>query len=59
MSVAADKTDVVVVTPDGKEASDMIDIKLGDEKLKVVKSKKVLGVVIDNQLNFHEQIQRG
>ena len=57
MSVAADKTDVVVVTPDGKEASDMIDIKLGDEKLKVVKSKKVLGVVIDNQLNFHEQIQ--
>ena len=57
MSVAADKTDVEVVTPYGKEASDMIDIKLGDEKLKVVKSKKVLGVVIDNQLNFHEQIQ--
>ena len=35
----------------------MIDIKLGEEKLKVVKSKKVLDVVIDNQLNFHEHVQ--
>ena len=48
MSVAADKTDVVVITPDRKEPTDMIDIKLGEEKLKVVKSKKVLGVAIDN-----------
>ena len=57
MSVAADKTDVVVITPDGKEPTNMIDIKLGEETLKVVKSKKVLGVVIDNQLNFHEHVQ--
>ena len=57
MSVAADKTDVVVITPDGKDQTNMIDIKLGEEKLKVVKSKKVLGVVIDNQLNFHEHVQ--
>ena len=51
------KTDVVVVSPDGQEPSAMIDIKLGEEKLKVVKSKTILGVIIDNQLNFHEQIQ--
>ena len=57
MSVAADKTDVVVITPDGKEPTDMIDIKLGEEKVKVVKSKKVLGVAIDNQLNFLEHVQ--
>ena len=57
MSVAADKTDVVVITPDGKEPTNMLDIKLGEEKLKVVKSKKVLGVVIDNQLDFHEHVQ--
>ena len=37
--------------------TNMIDIKLGDEKLEMVKSKKVLGVVIDNQLNFYEHVQ--
>ena len=47
----------MAITPDGKEPTNMIDIKLGEEKLKVVKSKKVLGVVIDNQLNFHEHVQ--
>ena len=56
MSVAADKTDALVITPD-VEPTNMIDIKLGEETLKVVKSKKVLGVVIDNQLNFHEHVQ--
>ena len=55
--MAADKTDIVVITPEVKEPTNMVDIKLGEEKLKVVKSKKVLGVVIDNQLNFHEHIQ--
>ena len=55
--MASGKTDVVVVTPDEHEPSAMIDIKLGEEKLKVVKSKTILGVIIDNQLNFHEQIQ--
>ena len=48
---------MVAITPDGKEPTNMVDIKLGEEKLKVVKSKKVLGVVIDNQLNFHEHVQ--
>ena len=57
MSVVADKTDMVVITPDGKEPTNMVDIKLGEEKMKVVKSKKGLGVVIDNQLNFHEHIR--
>ena len=57
MSMAADKTDVVVVTPDGNKHNDMKSIKLGEEKLKVVKSKKVLGVIIVNQLNVHEHIQ--
>ena len=55
--MAADKADKVVITPDGKEPNNMVDIKLGEEKMKVVKSKKVLGVVIDNQLNFHEHIR--
>ena len=59
MSVAADKTDVVVVTPDGQVPNNMIDIKLGDKKLKVVKSKKILGVIIDDQLNFRQQVRRG
>ena len=57
MSVAADKTDVVVVTPDGQVPNNMIDIKRGDKKLKVVKSKKILGVIIDDQLNFRQQVQ--
>ena len=57
MSVVADKTVVVVVTPDGQVPNNMIDIKLGDKILKVVKSKKILGVIIDNQLNFRQQVQ--
>ena len=55
--MAADKTDVVVVTPDGQVPANMIDIKLGDKKLKVVKSKMILGVIIDDQLNFRQQVQ--
>ena len=57
MSVAAEETDVVVVTQDGQVPNNMIDIKLGDKKLKVVKSKKILGVIIDDQLNFRQQVQ--
>lgn len=57
MLVAADKTDVLVVTQDSKEPSGLLDIKLGDEKLNVVKSKKILGVTIDNQLSYHKHIE--
>ena len=38
--MAAGKTDVVVVTPDGQVRSNMIDIRRGDKKMKVVKSKR-------------------
>ena len=47
-SVAADKTDVLVVTPDGKEPNSMMDISLGDEKLKVV---KLVGWLVVLRLN--------
>ena len=53
----ADRTVVFVVTPDGKERNAKTDITFGVEKLKVVKSKKVLGITVDSQLNFREHIQ--
>ena len=56
MSVDSDKTGIVVVIPDEKEFSDIINIKLRGEQVNVVKSKKVLGVIIDNQLSLPEHV---
>ena len=57
MSVAADKTEVFVATHDGKEPKGNINVTFGGEILKMVKSKKVLGIVLNEKLSFKEHIQ--
>ena len=57
MLIAPEKTEVILFTP-GNESVDEneVKVKFGGEKLRVSKSKKVLGVIIDDKLNFSEHI---
>ena len=57
MLIAPEKTEVILFTP-GNESVDEneVKVKFGGEKLRVSKSKKVLGVIIDDKLNFCEHI---
>ena len=57
MSIAADKTEVLVFPYDGKQPEETVSVKYGEELLKVTNSKKVLGIVLDSCLNFKEHIQ--
>ena len=57
MSIAADKTEVLVFPYGGKQPEETVSVKYGEELLKVTTSKKVLGIVLDNCLNFKEHIQ--
>ena len=57
MSVAADKTEVMAVPFDGKELDEPIRVYMGGELLKVVKTKKILGITLDDKLSFKEHIQ--
>ena len=59
MSIAPEKTDVLISTPGGEEIKDNdVDVKMGGMKLKRVKSKKILGLVVDDKLTFHEHIKQ-
>ena len=57
MSVAADKTEVMAVPFDGKELDEPVRVYMGGELLKVVKTKKILGITLDDKLSFKEHIQ--
>ena len=60
MLIAPEKTDVMIFTPGvGDEVKDEeIDVKMGGMKLKRAKSKKILGIVVDDKLSFHEHIKQ-
>ena len=61
MSIAPEKTDVLIFTPGGggeEIKDDEVDVKMGGMKLKRVKSKKILGLVVDDKLTFHEHIKQ-
>ena len=60
MAIAPEKTDVLIFTPDGGEEikDDEVDVKMGEMKLKRVKSKKILGLVVDDKLTFHDHIKQ-
>ena len=61
MSIAPEKTDVLIFTPGGggeEIKDDEVDVKMGGMKLNRVKSKKILGSVVDDKLTFHEHIKQ-
>ena len=57
MSIAADKTEVMIFTYDGKIPEEQSSVKYDGELLKVTESKKVLGIVLDSNLNFKEHVK--
>ena len=56
MSIAADKTEIMVVKPSKDAVECKEDIFLQGQILKKVKVKKVLGVYMDNELSFKDHI---
>ena len=57
MLIAPEKTEVILFTPGNESVDDNeVKVKFGGETLRVSKSKKVLGVIIDDKLNFSEHI---
>ena len=57
MSIAADKTEVMIFTYDGKIPEEQSSVKYDGELLKVTESKKVLGIVLESNLNFKEHVK--
>ena len=59
MSIAPEKTDVLLFTPGSGEEikDDDVNVEMGGMKLKRVKSKKILGVVVDDKLSFNDHIK--
>ena len=60
MSIAPEKTDVLLFTPGSGEEikDDDVNVEIGGMKLKRVKSKKILGVVVDDKLSFNDHIKQ-
>ena len=60
MLIAPEKTDIMIFKPGvGDEIKDEeIDVKMGGIKLKRAMSKKILGIVVDDKLSFHEHIKQ-
>ena len=52
-----DKTEVMIISFDGKEVEEQVRVYMGEKLLKVVKTKKVLGITLDNKLSFRGHIQ--
>ena len=55
MSIAAEKTEVMVLTWDGKEVSEDVVVKYDGAVLKTTKMGKILGIVFDSYLTFKER----
>ena len=52
-----DKTEMMIISFDGKDVDEPVRIYMGEKLLKVVKTKKVLGITLDNKLSFKDHIQ--
>ena len=52
MSIAPEKTEVLVFTASGKVDISVVQVRSKGELLKVVKAKKILGISVDDKLNF-------
>ena len=52
-----DKTEVIINSFDGKYVDEPVRIYMGEKILKVVKTKKVLGITFDNKFSFRDHIQ--
>lgn len=48
----------MVFTNNGKEPDEPVSVKFGAEELKIVNSKKILGIVLDNTLSFNDHIHQ-
>ena len=44
------KTEVMIISFDGKDVDEPVRIYMGEKLLKVVETKKVLGITLDNKL---------
>ena len=50
-----DKTEIVIFSPKGQESQSLPnDIKMGEKTIRIVQKSKVLGLIIDNKLNYEE-----
>ena len=47
MSIASEKTEVMLFPHNGKEPEEKVIVKYGGKELKVTGSKKVLGIILD------------
>ena len=51
-------TEVIITSFDGKDVEEPVKVFVGETYLRVVKTKIVLGITLDNKLSFKEHIQR-
>ena len=61
MVINADKTKTMLLTTSQKRSrleNPQLDVKLGDSSLKMVKCEKLLGVLVDEDLTWTQQIQK-
>ena len=47
----------MIISFDGKDMDEPVKVYIGEKLVKVVKTKKVLGITLDNKLSFKEHIQ--
>ena len=52
-----DKTGVMNIHFSGKDVEEPFKVYIGEKLLKVVKTKKMLGITFDNKLSFKDYIQ--
>ena len=59
MSIVVDKTEVMVLTYDGKQPEEKVEVKYGDggAHLKITNKKKILGITVDDKMSFKEHIE--
>ena len=57
MSTAPEKTEVLVFTASDEVDVSVVQVRLKGELLKVVKAKKILGITVDDKLNFKQHVK--
>ena len=59
MSIVVDKTEVMVLTYDGKQPEEKVEVKYGDggDHLKITDKKKILGITVDDKMSFKEHTE--
>ena len=53
-----DKTELKIIPFDGKDVEKSVKVYIGETLLKVVKTKKVFDITLDNKLTFMDHIQK-